>query len=111
MSLKKTLVLALILLVALGYIYEVKLPHEAEEKEKAIFLGGREREQVTSIDVSNQYGKFSLVNTNPQAAPAQKKPKPSPAPFESVDPQMLKRWEMGGLKGADLDSSTLNALL
>ncbi|MBX7138227.1 MAG: DUF4340 domain-containing protein [Oligoflexia bacterium] len=104
MSLKKTLVLALLLIGAAVYIFKIEIPQgEAKKTEKNIFRGVT-KSQFEKIEVSGKQGSYILVNTKPVAEPVS---------AQSSDPaaDALAGWELGDLKGAELDRGSLNSLL
>lgn len=104
MSLRKTLLLALILLAAITYIVKVQVPADAVRAAKGQLFAGLNNDAIESIEISGMLGQFTLRNKAPKPA----LPTDEPA---AVAVDSLKNWEMADVAGADLDRSTLNALI
>jgi|GEM_PF-3803979 len=66
MKLKKTLILALVLLVVGAYIQFIELPKERQENQNELFLRGAKEEAIRSIAVEGKKGGFRLTNQSPE---------------------------------------------
>lgn len=104
MSLKKTLILALILLGALAYILRVQMPSDAAKASESLLFAGLSNESIESIEIEGALGKFTLQNSEPKASSASSDP-------VTVEVDTLKKWQLADVKGSDLDRSALNSLI
>lgn len=105
MSLRKTLILGVLLLAALAYILKVELPKDEAKKSEGMVLSGLQKESIESIEIKTPKESFVLKNTEPK--PAQT----AGTEATSIETDALKKWELGDIPGATLDRSAVNALI
>ncbi|MBN8549932.1 MAG: DUF4340 domain-containing protein [Deltaproteobacteria bacterium] len=105
MSLRKTLILAFLLVAALAYIVKVQMPHDEEKRAERMLFANLNNESIESISLSGMLGEFTLKNTEPRPH------RTSGSQEDSMDVDALRKWQLADVQGADLDRSTLNALI
>jgi hypothetical protein len=104
MSLRKTLLLAVFLGLALAYIFQVELPSDSKKLKDAELFAALPREQISSISITDQTGNsFSLNNSIVSQA--------KDSAEQSVRADFWKQWIFNGKQGTQIDRSALNALL
>lgn len=104
MSLRKTLLLAVFLCLALAYIFKVELPSDSDKLKEAELFASLPREQISSISITDQNGStFSLNNSLVSQA--------NNAAEQAVRADFWKQWIFNGKAGTQVDRSALNALL
>ncbi|MBX7143755.1 MAG: DUF4340 domain-containing protein [Oligoflexia bacterium] len=105
MSLRKTLLVAILFLGALYYVLQYDIPREAERAKKGQVFSGLTREAISSIEISAETSSFTLNNTKPVAASG----------GENADKDIAldnwRSWELAEVPGSQLDRSALNGLL
>ncbi|RIL09963.1 MAG: hypothetical protein DCC75_05390 [Proteobacteria bacterium] len=110
MSLKKTIILGLILAGLAFYILRVELPRdEQKEKEDQIF-SAYSRKSIASVELSRGSTSFVIKNNNPQISVQDQESKEE-NDKNADDSAPAKDWELPELPGADLDHGSLNSLL
>jgi len=105
MSLKKTLLLALVLLAICLYIFKVELPNEEAKKNEALLLNGIPKETLSRLEIANESGSFVLKNDAPKAPDAKPADK-----SKLADPEFYTHWSLQDLPGSPLDPGTLSSL-
>ncbi len=104
MSLKKTLLLGVILAALVLYLNKVQLPQDEAESKKAQIFSAVKREELATVEVKNSQGTFLLKNSAPKASAVGDKK-------EELDPAWDKHWEIDGLSGSGVDTGALTTLL
>jgi hypothetical protein len=104
MNLRKTIILACVLLAALAYIYKVQLPKDEAKAAEGKIFSGLEREALQSIKISRSGQEFTLKNLDPR-------PGVTKGEAKAVDLEALAKWEFAETPGADPDRTTLNTLI
>ena len=105
MSIRKTLILACVLLAAVAYILRVEVPKTEAKRTAGMPFANLQKEAVQSIEIRTPAEAFTLKNPDP-------KPAHDPeAQVASIDVDSLKKWEFADLPGSELDRTALNALL
>lgn len=98
MSLKKTLILALILIAGFFYISKVELPKDQTKIQNELLFGGIERKDFNRIVVKNGLGSFELVRSGKTE--------------QNSNPLILESdWELADPKGAAVEPSRVNTII
>lgn len=105
MSLRKTLILAVVLLAAVAYILKVQLPKDEAQRSAGVVFGAVGKEAIESIEILSPAESFTLKNTAPELHPTV-----GSAPT-AIDVDLLKKWELADINGSRLDHASVNALL
>lgn len=108
MSFQKTIVLAMILIAALGYVFWIEMPHQKEISKKDYALRDLVPEEIERIEIAKPDGSFELKNTEVKGVPLESKEVSSPL---GVASDAFKKWELSSVKGSELDSATMNGLI
>jgi hypothetical protein len=110
MSLKKTLLLSVVLALAGAYIYMVELPAgEKKEKQDQLFSELTER-AISEIAVQKGQDSFLLKNIKPVAAPEVEKAAEGDAEKPMGSSGKGSDWQLGEILGAQLDDGALTSL-
>ncbi len=105
MNIRKTLILACVLIAAIIYILKVEIPRDEAKSAEGKLFASVQKEALQSIGIRTPQESFTLKNLDPQP------PKASDAQVASVDLDALKKWEVAEVPGSELDRPALNALL
>lgn len=105
MSLKKTLVLALILIAIVFYIILVELPYQGEIARKELLFKNLPSAEIEAIEITKEGATTLLRNSSPHKV---EDSRPEQAIVEGG--AAIKAWEMGDVKGSSLDAGSFNAL-
>lgn len=98
MSLKKTSLLALLLLCLIGYIYAYEIPKEQSTKSHRDPLSQLEDSQISSLTINSSGEMFSLVNVHPE----------NEKNSSTID---AKNWSFKEWSGVPVDGSSLKSFL
>ena len=110
MSLKKTALLAIILVGVLLYIFRVLEPgKQAEEQAKYIF-NKLAQDKITSLHVTSAKGEYTLLQ-QATAQPSSSSDTPDPATVTTPAPAAASKWQLKGLEQAPLDQAKLNSII
>lgn len=110
MSMKKTLALAVLLLVAVAILSQVLIPREKAAKKKGEIFSSVRAEELERVEVKNSRGSFALLNRSPKSGKElQGKDEEALTPVSS---DAFKSWGLDGISDAtDLDKGNFDLLL
>ncbi len=112
MSLRKSILLGLVLLGALFYIFRVELPKEEQTAREELLLTGVGGESIEQIEVSRSGGNYVLKNKSPKTPELGGNEKDGKDSNDSHGtPANKESWQLANLPDAPLDSTTLGSLL
>jgi len=106
MSFKKTLILALILLLLGIYIYVVELPHQKQIAEKGMLFPELASAEVASIEIRKDETTTILKNTAPHTSA-----KTETSNIALPANEDFASWELADVKGSRLDPAIMNTLI
>lgn len=107
MSLRKTLVLAVVLCAVLGYIFKVELPAADKAVAAGKLLHNVQLENVNSLEISKAERSFILKNNQPKVVEVKRDQAASAEP----DFNSWKSWSLADIAGSQLDRSNLQVLV
>ena len=117
MNFKKTLILAVVLLISVVYLAKVSFPAREREQSKDSVFVEFDKERLTRVEVARRPGagepeSYELLNTKPVSAPGVPTPVLKSAdPFDSEGATTPISWGLAKLPGAILDSSAVTSFL
>lgn len=108
MTLKKTLFMALVLALVLGFIYAVEIPEEHRHAESEKFFSAAPFEMLDQIRMKSAKGEFVLENTRPARAPGEKSEQPD---SQSARLEQAKNWRIQGIPDSRIDKFAFSTLI
>lgn len=109
MSLKKTIVLAILLAGAILYYYQVTVPRERANELEQLVLHGVNGDELVSIKVESPKEIFTLTNSNPKPVSDSKS---SGGDSDAAKPtSMSESWRFEGAEFSALDKTSVNSVI
>jgi len=109
MSLRKTILLGVVLAIVVCYIRAVELPRETAVIESSQPYRSIPVEQISEIMITRPSGAFRILNERVEGAGASPAPTPDALAAASVD--RADRWRLADAPSGSLDRGVINSLL